>query len=101
MFAVIQTGGKQYLVRQGDTIRVEKLDTSEGNSHRFQKVLLLSKDTEPVFGKPFINSAVVEGTVIKHGKADKIRILKMKAKKNYRRAQGHRQSFTEVVISKL
>lgn len=101
MFAVILSGGKQYLVREGDKIRVEKVETPVGKTHTFEKVLLVSKDGKASIGTPFVASASVSGTVTEQGRAEKIRVTKMKAKKNYRRAYGHRQCFTEVAISKL
>jgi len=101
MFAVILTGAKQYLVKEGDVIRVEKLDAEVGKTHVFEKVLLVSKDGKEVeVGTPFL-STKVEGKVKEQAKADKIRVFKMKAKKNYKRTYGHRQPYTEVEITKI
>jgi len=101
MFAVILTGAKQYLVREGDKIKVEKLDTEAGKKHVFEKVLLLSEDDKEVkVGTPFLG-AKVEAKVLAQGKAKRIRVFKMKAKKGYRKTQGHRQQYTEVEISKI
>ena len=101
MFAVILSGAKQYLVREGDKIKVEKLPTEVGKKHVFGKVLLLSNDDKSVdVGTPFLKNKV-EGKILEQGKAKKIRVFKMKPKKGYRRTQGHRQHYTEVEITKI
>ena len=101
MFAVLLTGAKQYLVHEGDKIRVEKIKTEAGKKHTFDKVLLISKDDKEVnLGSPFLKSSV-EAKVLKHDRSEKIRVFKMKAKKNYRRTSGHRQPYTEVEITKI
>ena len=99
MYAVIKTGGKQYKVQQGDVIQVEKLDAEVGESVAFD-VLMLGGDTVTV-GKPLVEGASVTGTVVEHGKGDKIIIFKMKPKKDYRKKQGHRQPFTAVEITAI
>jgi len=101
MFAVILSGAKQYIVKEGDVIRVEKLEAEVGNTYIFEKVLLTSKDGKEVeLGTPFLGIKV-EGKVKEQGKGDKIRVFKMKAKKNYKRTYGHRQPYTEVEITKI
>jgi large subunit ribosomal protein L21 len=101
MFAVILSGAKQFIVKEGDVIRVEKLDAEVGKSYTFEKVLLVSKDGKEVeVGTPFLSNKV-EGMVKEQGKADKILVFKMKAKKNYKRTYGHRQPYTEVEITKI
>ena len=101
MFAVILTGAKQYLVKEGDKIQVEKLDSSEGDKHVFDKVLLLSKDDKEVeMGAPFLKNKV-EGKILAQAKGKKIRVFKMKPKKGYRKTYGHRQAFAEVEITKI
>ncbi len=97
MYAVIETGGKQYRVEEGDTIFVEKLDVEEGDKVDFEKVLFVSKD-EPIVGKPYVDGAKVEATVLEQGKAKKVIVFKYKAKKNYKKKQGHRQPYTKVKI---
>jgi large subunit ribosomal protein L21 len=88
-------------VKEGDVIQVEKLEAEVGKTYTFEKVLLLSKDDKSVeVGTPFLTNKV-EGKVLEQGKADKIRVFKMKAKKNYKRTYGHRQPFTEVEITKI
>ncbi|MDF2378976.1 MAG: 50S ribosomal protein L21 [Candidatus Gracilibacteria bacterium] len=101
MFAVILTGAKQYLVKEGDKIKVEKLETEEGKNHTFDKVLLYSADDKAVeVGTPFLGKKV-EAKVLTQGKAKKIVVFKMKAKKNYKRTRGHRQMYTELQITKI
>jgi large subunit ribosomal protein L21 len=100
MTAIIETGGKQYLVKTGDKIQVEKLSGEAGSTVKFDKVLFTSEKDSYKLGKPFVAGAVVEGKVTKQGKGDKIHILKYKAKSKYRRKMGHRQQFTEVEITK-
>ncbi len=101
MYAVIETGGKQYRVQQGDVVFVEKLKVDEGSTIDFDKVLLVSKDGDIVPGKPYVDGAKVEATVLEQGKAKKIIVFKFKAKKNYRKKQGHRQPYTKVKIENI
>jgi len=101
MYAVIETGGKQYRVQEGDVLFVEKIDAEEGQVIDFDKVLVLSKEGDLIVGKPFIEGAKVEGSVLEQGKSKKIVVFKYKAKKNYRKKQGHRQPFTKVKIEKI
>ncbi|AGA58638.1 MAG: 50S ribosomal protein L21 [Thermobacillus sp.] len=101
MYAIIETGGKQYKVQEGDVIYVEKLDANEGDSITFDRVLAVSKDGGFVTGTPVVAGAKVTGTVEKHGKGRKIIVFKYKPKKNYRRKQGHRQPYTKVTIGKI
>lgn len=101
MFAVIHTGAKQYLVREGDTLRIETVLTPVGKPHAFQKVLAYSSDdTTLEIGTPFLKKTVI-GEILEHGKGDKILVYKMKAKKNYRRSYGHRQPYSAVRITKI
>ncbi|MBC8590815.1 50S ribosomal protein L21 [Wansuia hejianensis] len=101
MYAVIETGGKQYRVEEGDVLFVEKLDAQEGDVVNFDKVLIVSKDGELVAGKPYVEGAKVEGNVLEQGKSKKVVVFKYKAKKNYRKKQGHRQPYTKVKIEKI
>ena len=101
MYAIIETGGKQYKVREGETIRVEKLVNEAGETVTFDKVLAVSNGEVVTFGTPFVKDATVEGKVVEHGKEAKIIVFKYKPKKNYRRKQGHRQPFTKVQIEKI
>ncbi len=101
MYAVIETGGKQYRVQEGDVIRVEKLNIADGETVKFDKVLLVAEEGKLNVGKPYVDGAVVEGLVEKQDKAKKIIIFKYKAKKDYRKKQGHRQPYTQVKIEKI
>ncbi|NPV60349.1 MAG: 50S ribosomal protein L21 [Actinobacteria bacterium] len=100
MFAVIETGGKQYRVEQGSVIRIEKIDVPEGDSVVFDKVLLAGGEGEVLAG-PEAGRVKVEGTVVRHGKGKKIIVFKYKPKKGYHRKQGHRQLFTEVRVDRI
>ncbi|HMM69030.1 50S ribosomal protein L21 [Gudongella oleilytica] len=101
MYAIIETGGKQYKVQEGDIVYVEKLNADEGQAVSFDRVLLVSGDAGLVPGKPYVDGAKVEGTVLGQGKAKKIIVYKYKAKKNIRKKQGHRQPFTKVQIDTI
>lgn len=101
MYAIIETGGKQYKVEEGAVLFIEKLAGNEGEAVTFDKVLLVSKDGKVTAGAPTVAGATVTGKVEKHGKQAKVLVYKYKAKKNYRRKQGHRQPFTKVVIEKI
>lgn len=98
MYAIIETGGKQYVVEAGDKIRVEKLDVKEGDNVTFDKVLFVSGD-EPKVGVPYVDGAKVEAKVLAQGKAKKVVVYKYKSKKNERKKNGHRQPYTLVEIS--
>ncbi|HKM01104.1 MAG TPA: 50S ribosomal protein L21 [Sedimentibacter sp.] len=101
MYAIIETGGKQYRVQEGDVIRVEKIEIADGETVKFDKVLLVAEEGKLNVGKPYVDGAVVEAVVENQGKAKKIIIFKYKAKKDYRKKQGHRQPYTQVKIEKI
>ncbi len=101
MYAIIETGGKQYKVQEGDVLFIEKLDAAEGEAVNFDRVLAVSKGEGLVAGTPLVAGATVSAKVEKQGKNKKIIVYKYKAKKNYRRKQGHRQPYTKVVIEKI
>ncbi len=101
MYAIIESCGKQYKVSEGDVVFFEKLDTEEGKKVTFKDVVLVSDDKKVEVGAPYVKGAKVEGKVVEHGKGKKIVVYKYKAKKNYRRTQGHRQPFTKVEITKI
>lgn len=100
MYAVIETGGKQYKVQEGDVITVEKLKAEAGDTITFDKVLLMSDGKEVKVGTPYLAEAV-RGSVVENGKGKKVIIFKYKAKKDYRKKQGHRQPYTMVKIESL
>ena len=97
MFAIVQTGGKQYNVTEGDIIKVEKLSNAVGDKINLE-VLLVSSDNKVVAGTPTVKCAEVTAEVLSHGKGDKIVVYKYKPKKNERKKQGHRQPWTELKI---
>lgn len=101
MFAVIKTGGKQYLVSPGDKIKIEKLDAKENKEISFSEVLLLEKGKSIKIGAPLVKGAKVTAKVLEQGRAKKVTILKYKAKKRYQVKKGHRQPFTRVEILKI
>lgn len=101
MYAIILTGGKQYRVQEGDTVFVEKLPADEGTEVVFDKVVAVSREGVLSTGNPLIENASVNAKVLGHGKEKKIIIFKYKAKKNYRKKQGHRQPYTKVTIEKI
>ena len=100
MYAVIETGGKQYKVAVGDKLRVEKLAADAGAQVALGRVLMVADGERLTAGQPAANLAV-SATVIGHGRGEKIRVFKMKRRKNYRRTMGHRQSYTEIVITAI
>ena len=101
MYAVIESCGKQYKVAEGDVVFFEKLDTAEGKKVTFDKVILVSDEKGVKVGNPYVKGVKVEGKVVSHGKGKKIIVFKMKAKKNERKKQGHRQPYTKVEITAI
>ena len=101
MLAVIKTGGKQYLVKKGDKIKIEKLEGEVGDKIEFGEVLFLGDEKEVKVGKPFLKDVKIEGKIMKQGKAKKVTGVKHKAKKRYKVKFGHKQNITEVEITKL
>ena len=101
MYAIIETGGKQYKVSEGDTLFIEKLEAEEGSSVTFDKVLMAGEGDDVKVGAPALDGATVEAKVVKNGKAKKIYVFKMKRKKNERTKKGHRQPYTKVEITKI
>ena len=101
MYAIIKTGGKQYMVKAGDVLTVENLNAEYGEKVMFEEVLAVGNNGELQIGNPVVAGAKVEGTVIENGRSKKIIVFKYKPKKDYRRKQGHRQPFTKVKIEKI
>ena len=99
--AIIETGGKQYRVAEGDVIFVEKLNAEAGETVTFDRVLAVIDDEGSVFGTPVVEGAVVTGSVVKNGRGKKVRVYKMKPKKGYQRLQGHRQPYSKVQINSI
>ena len=101
MYAIIESCGKQYKVAEGDVVFFEKLEAEEGKKVTFDNVVLVSDDKKVEVGAPYVKGVKVEGKVVSHGKGKKVLVYKYKAKKNYRRTQGHRQPYTKVEITKI
>jgi large subunit ribosomal protein L21 len=101
MYAVIATGGKQYRVQEGAIVRVEKLAADQGSSVEFKQVLLVGAGSEVKIGAPYIGAAKVVATVQSHGKGDKVRIVKFRRRKHYKREKTHRQPYTDVKITQI
>lgn len=101
MHAIIETGGKQYKVAEGDVVFIEKLEHEAGDAVTFDKVLAILGDDKATFGAPLVAGAKVEASVVKNGRGKKIMVFKYKPKKGYRRRQGHRQPYTKVQIGKI
>lgn len=101
MYAVIETGGKQYRVVVGENLKVEKLDAGEGSTVELDRVLMVSDDGEVTIGAPTIENTTVSAKVVGHGRGEKIKVFKMKRRKDYRLTQGHRQDYTELEITAI
>jgi len=101
MFAVIKSGGKQYRVTPGQTIRLEKVSGEVGSKVKLSEVLLVDNDGNISVGAPLVANASIEATVVEHDRSKKILVFKKKRKKQYRRTRGHRQDFTAVRIDKI
>ncbi|MDO8529123.1 MAG: 50S ribosomal protein L21 [bacterium] len=101
MLAVIKTGGKQYLVKTGDKIKIEKIDGEVGSTVAFSEILFAGDEKEVKVGNPFIKGMKIEGNVLKQDRSKKVWGMKFKAKKRYKVKFGHRQPFTEVEITKI
>jgi len=101
MYAVIKTGGKQYKVAPGEKLKVETLTADVGSTVSFDEVLLIANGDSRKVGTPLVSGGKVTAEVLKHGRGDKIRIIKHRRRKNYHKEQGHRQNYTEVKITEI
>ena len=101
MYAIIETGSKQYRVSEGDVIKVEKLKGNVGDAVEINDVLLIKKENETKVGNPMISNAKVVGEIVETGKGKKVIIFKFKRRKNYRRKRGHRQPYTTLKINQI
>ena len=101
MYAIVESGGRQYKVQEGEVVFLEKLDYAEGESVELDKVVAVSEEGKLNVGAPYVNGAKVSVKVLGHGKDKKIIVFKFKAKKGYRRTQGHRQPYTKVQVEKI
>jgi len=101
MYAVILSGGKQHRVKEGEVLKLEKIEAGTGETVNFDKVLMIGEGADAQIGAPYISAAKVTAEVLSHGRADKVTIIKFKRRKHYRKQQGHRQWFTEVKITAI
>ena len=101
MYAILETGGKQYRVEAGATLQVEALDAEEGQTVELKPVRFISDDNGGTIGQPEINQAHVKATIVKNGRTRSIRVFKKKRRKGYRRTRGHRQDFTQIRIEEI
>jgi large subunit ribosomal protein L21 len=101
MYAVVRTGGRQFRVAQGESVRVEKLPGAVGDTVELAEVLLVGSEGEPRIGSPTLAGAKVVGTIVAQGKAPKLTMFKMKRRKGYRRKYGHRQLYTEIRVDRI
>ena len=99
MYAVIESGGKQHRVEEGEVLQLEKLDAAAGDKVKFDKILLVGEGGSVKIGKPYVEGSQVEAKVLKQGRGEKIKIIKFNRRKHFKKQQGHRQSFTEVEIT--
>lgn len=101
MFAIIETGGKQYQVTEGRYVDIELLENEADSKVVFENIIMLVNGKKSKVGQPYVANASVEGTVVKHDRAKKVLVYKQRAKKGYRRKNGHRQNYTRVMINKI
>lgn len=101
MYAVIESGGKQHRVVEGEILKLEKIEEATGNTVSFDKVLMVGQGADVQIGAPYVTTGKVTAEIISHGRADKVKIVKFRRRKHYRKQQGHRQWFTEVKITSI
>jgi len=101
MYAVVEIAGEQVKVEEGNTVRVNRLQGDVGEKVTLDRVLLLGGQGDPKIGTPVVDGAAVEASILSHGKGKKVIVFKMKRRKDYRRRNGHRQPFTEIMIEKI
>ncbi len=101
MYAIVETGGKQYKLEEGKYTDIELLDVEADSKVVFDKVVMLVNGKKSKVGQPYVQNATVDGTIVKHDKAKKVIVYKQRPKKGYRKKQGHRQQFTRVMINKI
>lgn len=99
MYAVIESGGKQHRVEEGEVLQLEKFEAATGDKVKFDKILLVGEGESVKIGMPYVEGSQVEAEVLKQGRGDKIKIIKFNRRKHYKKTQGHRQLFTEVKIT--
>ena len=99
MYAVIKSGGKQYRVQEGQTLKLEKIEVATGETIEFDEVLLVADGDDVNIGAPFISGAKVSAEIVSHGRGDKVKIVKFKRRKHHQKQMGHRQAYTEIEIT--
>jgi large subunit ribosomal protein L21 len=99
MYAVFKTGGKQYRATTGDRLKIEKIEAEKGATVELDQVLMVGEGADVKIGAPYLEGGKVTATVVEHGRRDKIKVIKFKRRKNYRRLMGHRQYFTQIEIT--
>lgn len=101
MYAIVQTGGKQYRVKEGERLRIEKIPGDVGSKVTLNTVLMVKKDNKVLIGTPKVANAKIEGTIVRHGRGRKILVFTFKRRKGYEKRRGHRQDFTEITVDKI
>ena len=101
MYAIIETGGKQYRISEGSTVRLEKLSGVEGDGIRINEVLSVNDGTSTLIGSPYVSGAYIDGKVLSQGRARKVLVFKYKRRKDYKKKNGHRQFYTELLVEKI
>lgn len=101
MYAIVQTGGKQYRVKEGDRLRIEKISGNVGSKVTLDTVLMVKKDNDVLVGTPKVANAKIEGTIVRHGRGRKVLVYTYKRRKGYEKRHGHRQDFTEITVNKI
>lgn len=101
MYAVIKTGGKQYRVSSGDKVKVEQLAAEVGSQITIDTVLMVADGDKVSIGRPLVKGAQVKATVVDHGRGEKVRVFKMRRRKQSKKEQGHRQNFTEILVNQI
>ncbi len=101
MYAVFQSGGKQHRVSEGQTVRLEKLDIATGETIEFDQVLMIANGEDVKIGAPLVSGGMIKAEVVAHGRGEKIKIVKFRRRKHYRKQAGHRQWFTDVKITAI
>ena len=101
MYAIMETGGQQFTVQEGDKVRVPRLEAEPKKNFTFDKILLIGGQEKNLIGTPYVQGARIEAKVTQHGKSDKVMVFKFKRRVKYRRKKGHRQPYTEILIKKI
>jgi large subunit ribosomal protein L21 len=101
MYAIVKAGGKQYRVKEGDRLRIEKMSGDVGSKVTLDTVLMVKKDNDVLIGTPKVAHAKIEGTIVRHGRGQKILVYTYKRRKGYEKRRGHRQDFTEITVDKI